>query len=479
MANLGQIFTKQSVADFMVEMFTLADNAKVLDPCIGGGAFVESLLKHTSYQIYGIEIDEALFNALPFMGNSRSCLRKGDFFDEMAEYDGIIMNPPYIRQEEISYLTPYGITKQKIQEVCAMMPISAKANMYMYFILHGMQLLRYGGELIAIFPNAWINTPVGNQFKEQIIRHSQIQEFISVCGNPFEGNPAVDVCIIKLKKGTTGKTHYRILYVDGNNLYTKNSKFSPTNAIGNESLTRLKNIATIRRGITTGANKLFISPQLCDTTHQINIITSPKSIIGYSTQNVRLENMLAIRKSDRLSDEEQSYIHQCETKILNDGKPLSLKNQIEKGKSWFRLNIPTPAPLLFAYIIRKNMKFVYNTHANHVRDNFYMITPDNINVYLLMSLLNNYHVYLQLEQQGKTYGNGLLKIQAYDIADLQIPNPKQFTGTEISLLTALGKQLTETGKECIIDNITTLLESHYKNNSKIEYLALRHNRLGI
>ena len=51
MANLGQIFTKQSVADFMVEMFTLADNAKVLDPCIGGGAFVESCLNihHIKY----------------------------------------------------------------------------------------------------------------------------------------------------------------------------------------------------------------------------------------------------------------------------------------------------------------------------------------------------------------------------------------------------------------------------------------------
>ena len=479
MANLGQIFTKQNVADFMAGMFTLADNAKVLDPCMGGGVFIKSLLKYTSYQIYGIEIDETLFNALPFLDNSRCRLRKGDFFDETAEYDGIIMNPPYIRQEGIDYLAPYGITKQKIQEVCAMMPISAKANMYMYFILHGMQLLRYGGELIAIFPNTWVNTPVGNQFKEQIIRHSQIQEFISVCGNPFEGNPAVDVCIIKLKKGSTGKTQYKILYVDGNNLHTETTKFPPSYAIGNKNLTKLKNIATVRRGITTGANKLFMSPQLCDTTHQIKIVASPKSIIGYSTRNAQLESMLAIRKSDLLSNEEQLYLQRCKTKILNDGKPLSLKNQIEKEKIWFCLNIPTPAPLLFAYIIRENMKFVSNTHTNHVRDNFYMITPLNINAYLLMSLLNNYHVYLQLEQKGKTYGNGLLKIQAYDIAELQVPNPKQFTGIEINQLTALGEQLAETGKECIIDDISALLESHYKNNSKIEYFTLRRNRLGI
>ena len=479
MANLGQIFTKQNVADYMVGMFTLDDGAEVLDPCVGGGAFVNSLLKHSTYQISGVEIDSTLLDDLPFHNESRCRLHKGDFFDVTTKYDGVIMNPPYIRQEEIDNLTAaFGISKQKVQEVCAMTPISTKANMYMYFILHGIQLLRPDGELIAIFPNSWENTPLGKQFKEQIIRHTQIQEFITVCGNPFEGNPIVDVCIIKLKKGRIGETVYKTLYVNDNNIYAEPVQSTPNCTIHNPNLIKLKSIASIRRGITTGANKLFMSPHLDDHSHIIDIIASPKSIAGYTTLDVTHERMLAIGPYDTISDEEQAYLRKCESIICAEGKPITLKKKIEQNECWYRLNIPRPAQLLFAYIIRSNMKFIYNATASHARDNFYMLTPHSINAYLLMALLNNYHVYLQLERKGKTYGNGLLKIQTYDLADLQIPNPQRMAQGKIAQLSTLGKMLVGTSNTTLLDKISSILDDIYTQDSKTEYLTLRRNRLG-
>ena len=199
--NLGQVYTKQAVADFMVRLFTISGNARVLDPCFGRGVFVKSLLANTEFVVDGVEIDEASYTAFDNPDEKRCRLVNGDFFDVEETFDGIIMNPPYVRQEELDNLAPLGVTKQKLQSACWMMNISSKANLYMYFILRSILLLREGGELIAIFPNSWTNTSVGRQFYEQMKLHGSITDFINVEGEAFEGSPMVDVCILKYVKG--------------------------------------------------------------------------------------------------------------------------------------------------------------------------------------------------------------------------------------------------------------------------------------
>ena len=222
--NLGQVYTKQAVADFMVRLFTITGEARVLDPCFGRGVFVKSLLDNTEFFVDGVEIDEASYASFDNPDEKRCDLTNGDFFDVEGTYDGIIMNPPYVRQEELDKLAPLGVTKQKLQSACWMMNISSKANLYMYFILRAILLLREGGELIAIFPNSWTNTPVGRLFYEQMKLHGNITDFINVEGEAFEGSshseaakpsaPMVDVCILKYVKrkrmihGVRTKTKY-------------------------------------------------------------------------------------------------------------------------------------------------------------------------------------------------------------------------------------------------------------------------------
>ena len=185
----------------MVDLFTLQKKARVLDPCFGHGVFIDSLLEKTDFHIDGIEIDNKSFVFFENPDDERCHIRNCDFFDVEEIYDGIIMNPPYVRQEELDKLAPLGVTKQKLQSACWMMKISPKANLYMYFILRAILLLREGGELIAIFPNSWTNTPVGKQFYEQMKPHGCITDFINVEGKAFEGSPMVDVCILKYVKG--------------------------------------------------------------------------------------------------------------------------------------------------------------------------------------------------------------------------------------------------------------------------------------
>ena len=474
--NLGQVYTKQAVADFMVRLFTITGEARVLDPCFGRGVFVKSLLDNTEFFVDGVEIDETSYESFKNPDEVRCHLTNGDFFDVEGTFDGIIMNPPYVRQEELDKLAPLGVTKQKLQSACWMMNISSKANLYMYFILRAILLLREGGELIAIFPNSWTNTPVGKQFNEQMKLHGSITDFINVEGEAFEGSPMVDVCILKYVKGVRGETHYQTLRITkGDNLLIEDVKQQKNEDLSN--LVRLRTFASIRRGITTGANKFFVNPPLFTQTHIVNILSSPKDFTGYSTKHCRQDRLLAIKSGDTLSEEEDTYIENCAKVILKEGKPLTLKTLIDEEQPWYYITVPESAQIVFSYIVRNNLKFVLNEEKCNVRDNFYMISSQYDSL-LLMALLNNYYVYRQLENLGKSYGKGLLKLQKYDIDEIKVPHPDTIQEEDKAKLFLLSEKLVKSSGECHIDAITNLLAPYYGYNGvKEQYIELKSKRL--
>ena len=474
--NLGQVYTKQAIADFMVRLFTITGKVRVLDPCFGRGVFVESLLANTEFIVEGVEIDKASYSAFSNPDESRCHLINGDFFDVEGTFDGIIMNPPYVRQEEIDKLAPLGVTKKKLQSACWMMNISSKANLYMYFILRAILLLREGGELIVIFPNSWTNTPVGKQFCEQMKLHGYISEFINVVGEAFEGSPMVDVCILKFVKGKRGETHYQTMQITHNdNLLIEDVKQQKNE--GADNLVKLRSVASIRRGITTGANKFFVNPSLFTQDHIVDILSSPKDFTGYTTKHCRQDKLLAIKNGDNLNEEEKTYLENSANVIQKEGKPQTLKTMIEDGVSWYYITVPETAQIIFSYIVRNNLKFVLNVEKCNVRDNFYMIRSC-YDSQLLMALLNNYYVYKQLENSGKCYGKGLLKLQKYDIDNIKVPHPKTIQEEDKTKLIQLSKELIKSSDDCHIDAITNLLAPYYGYNGVKElYIEMKSKRL--
>ena len=474
--NLGQVYTKQAIADFMVRLFTITGNARVLDPCFGRGVFVKSLLANTEFVVDGVEIDEASYAAFVSPDERRCRLINGDFFDIEGTFDGIIMNPPYVRQEELDKLAPLGVTKQKLQSACWMMNISTKANLYMYFILRAILLLREAGELIAIFPNSWTNTPVGRQFYEQMKLHGSITDFINVEGEAFEGSPMVDVCILKYVKGMRGETHYQTMRITQDDSLMIETVEQQKNEVSS-NLVRLRSIASIRRGITTGANKFFVNPPLFTQTHIVDILSSPKDFTGYTTKHCRQDKLLAIKSGDNLSEEEDTYLENSANVILKEGKPQTLKTLIDECQPWYYITVPETAQIVFSYIVRNNLKFVLNAEKCNVRDNFYMISSRHDSL-LLMALLNNYYVYRQLENLGKSYGKGLLKLQKYDIDEIKVPHPEAIQEEDKVKLVQLTEELVKSSDECHIDAITNLLAPYYGyNDVKEKYIELKSKRL--
>lgn len=476
--DLGQVFTKKNVADYMVDQFTLSPESTILDPCFGKGVFLDSLSEKGIYQVLGIELDKNLFNSVK-QKKINLKLFNSDFLSyEISEnIDGIIMNPPYLRQEKIDELNEFGITKDILLKNKIYENLSRKANLYMYFILKGLDLLRSGGELIAIFPGSWMNSKVGENFKKEIDKIANTMSLTKIIGDPFENKAMVDVVIMKLiKNSNIENCKPKFISVDGNKI---NEQMLGELNIKETLPIPFSEYANVRRGLTTGYNDFFINPKIKNSKQYVrDIISSPKQIKGYSTKETVVDKILLLNSNMKKSSELISYISKYESMIKQTKKPTTIYNNLENTK-WYELKEIDSMGIWFNYFVRNDMKFIYNDSPALARDNFYVITP-KIDTYILFALLNNYFTYFQLEMNGKKYGSGLLKLQTYDIKNLTFINIDDINENDMNELKVISKDLMNNGNLLNIDKITNIISKYTQANGakiKEKYFDIKNNRL--
>jgi hypothetical protein len=380
-------------------------------------------------------------------------------YNPKALFDGVIMNPPYIRQEKIDDLLPFGITKKTIRENLIYSGLPSTANMYMYFVIKAISLLKSGGELVVIFPSSWMSARSGKSFEKLIKEQTRIVEKIYVSGDVFNENALVDVVILKLIKESSKSEDIEekhLILVDGK----LQEKVFDIKVQDISLPVSFSEYASVRRGLSTGWNKMFINPEgVVDKEVLVDIISSPKCVNGYSTSGASFDKLLMIPTEKELSVELTQYIDKRRSELLSSKKPKTLFEKCKEGDSWFNLKDLNCKGIIFGYIIRNDMRFILNDAKVIARDNFYIIKP-KANEYLMLSLMNNYYTYYQLEIMGKKYGAGLLKIQRYDMENLKFIDVECLTDDEKNGLETLGKKLAKTGDGNLIEEITKLISKH-------------------
>lgn len=465
MADLGQFFTKGIVAQYMVSLFDLPKYATIMDPCYGAGSFLKALTSNGFTNVTACEIDATLFNETKNR-YPQFRLLNADFLQFDGIFDGIIMNPPYIRQEKIDELAEYGITKERLRSNPVFDGLPSTANMYMYFIMKAIDLLKDGGQLIVIFPCSWMNARTGHSFKNSMLAKCGLEKQIHIYGDVFEKEALVDVVILKMIKGRLN------LATQEEYLEAKEGKLCSISSSKRQELQIFEypfsELATIRRGMTTGCNEMYINPDLpCNALSCFKaILSSPKSITGYSTENARLDNLL-FPTGEISSSEVLDYLKFWERKIIEDKKPKTLYQRIESDDKWYELREICGEGILFSYFVRNDMKFVLNKTGVLARDNFYVIKP-KVDDLVLFALLNNYYTFYQLESNGKRYGAGLLKLQRYDLEKLKFPVYDYISDNDKKEMVRLSRKLLESSDSAVIGEITKLVS---------KYSAIKHEEI--
>jgi adenine-specific DNA-methyltransferase len=479
--DLGQVFTNKNVAEYMISLFCLKKNAVLLDPCFGKGAFLQAAFLNGYTNIEGYEIDFDLY-ILTKQKYPELNLYNQDFLsaDSEKKYDGIIMNPPYIRQEKIDDLKPLGITKRILRQNKLFDSLPSTANLYMYFIYKSIELLKDNGEMVVIFPSSWLQAKSGKQFEKSLYSKCTLIKQIHITGEVFEKNALVEVVILHLKKG--------LLDIDAviENVEISNGRLVPFQMVSTVDelgfASPFFSLGSVRRGLTTGCNSMYINPPFEDSKsmeHLIPIISTPKAIEGYSTKNAKTDYLFVPRPELGFTLEIINYISEWKENIKLSGQPKSLLAKINVSDYWYLIKPIDSVGILFSYFVRNDMKFVFNNMGCFARDNFYIIKP-KIDSMLAFALLNNYYTFFQLEKAGKKYGAGLLKLQRYDIEELKFPNFTLFLDNEIEQIKALSKELIFTGKADLVSEITKIIANHADVNYETivdHYFSIKKQRL--
>ena len=183
----GHFGTSPAIADFMAGMFTQIPQGpvRVLDPGAGVGTLSAAVCqrvlqqrnrRHLVFELWEndprLEVRlrgtmEACRQALRDAGHEMEfTIRSEDFVLEHAQpslfgppsgplFDLVIMNPPY-----------YKVPKDAAGARAMIHVVHGQPNMYALFMAVAVDLLREGGELVAITPRSYFNGPYFKRFRK-------------------------------------------------------------------------------------------------------------------------------------------------------------------------------------------------------------------------------------------------------------------------------------------------------------------------
>jgi adenine-specific DNA-methyltransferase len=189
--KIGFVETPKEIAELMVDLASIDKNDPVLDTGCGKGIFLQVLKDRGYKNIYGIEIDEELYDY---------CKRKfnnvifGDFltYEFRERFSLIIGNPPYAHFNQLPMQLARGVKK---------IIGTSEGDIYYAFIVKAISLLKENGELIYIVPYHFFYNTYAKFLRETILKFGKLEIIIDLDEARLFQNENPETIIFKFKKG--------------------------------------------------------------------------------------------------------------------------------------------------------------------------------------------------------------------------------------------------------------------------------------
>jgi len=456
----GQFWTPSWVAEAMVAY--VADNTDlVFDPATGRGAFYEALLKlnkkNTSF--FGTDIDPEVLSDEIY--NKEKCfVEKRDFIKDppKRKFKAIVANPPYIRHHRID-----EETKQLLKQLSTSITgatIDGRAGYHIYFLIQALNLVEKDGKLAFIMPADTCEGKFAKNLWKWISEKFCIEGVITFDqrATPFP-NVDTNAIVFLIKNSKPQKTLHWVKAIEAYSSdlldfvsYKKKKKKYSTLEIISRQLTEgiatgfsrpeqnhngfkfhLNDFAHVMRGIATGSNEFFFL-----TAQQVKNLGIPaeflKRAVGRTkdaTESVlTLKDVEALEKENRPTYLLSINVQENYPKTLKDylkvGEEMGLptRSLIQQRKPWYKMEKRKVPPLLFAYLGRRNTRFIKNDAGVLPLTGFLCVYPiydDKEYIDNLWQALNHPDTLENLKLVGKSYGSGAIKVEPGNLNKLPIP----------------------------------------------------------
>jgi|GEM_PF-254997 len=456
----GQFWTPSWVAKAMVA-YVAEETDTIFDPATGRGAFLKALfdIRKSDVKYFGIDIDSNVLTD-PIYKHSIATVENRDFITNppQRKFKAIVANPPYIRHHRINNETK--ILLKQIATKAIGKPLDGRAGYHIYFLIQALNWLEQEGKLAFIMPADTCEGIFAQDLWAWISKKYCIEATITFSENatPFP-NIDTNAIVFLIKNSLPNKTLHWVKVTQANSdaLYEyiaskftlqKRDAFNVSCREIEEALVTglsrypqvmkcskysLKDFADVMRGIATGSNSFFFL-----TSQQVEELNIPreflKRAIGRTADAtgdiLTIQNLEDLDKKMRptflLSINEFDLLPTQISDYLQVGIKMDLPNQplIGQRKPWYKMEKRQVPAILFAYLGRRNARFILNQTQAVPLTAFLCLYPhisDPGYIRNLWLALNHQDTLANLQLVGKSYGSGAIKVEPSGLRELPIP----------------------------------------------------------
>ena len=396
-----------------------------------------------------------------------------EVFAASGGFDIAIANPPYVRYQKISM----GY-KAKLKPLYAQATVG-QSDLYCFFYVRAMQLLDENGMHVFVCSNSWLDVRYGGKLQEYLLKNAHIHTvYESVVERQFS---TADInTIISVISKTAGdddrETHFVSLraefdtaLVDSTKrremavrragllaagLNPQTGKFAGDkwgakylrapdiyHAIlrrGHDKLVRLGDVATVKRGIITGANRFFFLKSIDVVEWGIEdeflepIMTTPLESSRISVEVLQLPFEAFVCHEPKAS---LSGTKALEYIGWGEAQGFHKKSAPAARRLWYDLGNRDTARTAINIFVHSTARTVLASQSLLFSDNFQVLYPHSVSSIGICSAMNSSFCQLVINVEGRAnFGQGVLEIQTYEVSDLRIVNPVFFEGLDETIL---------------------------------------------
>ena len=217
----GVVYTPKSLADFVakriINYFTtfnsVTKNLRILDPSVGDGVLILSVLENLnlesfeSIEVFAFDIDDSNFLDLKRLISDRYCnvditLRNQDFLEyyvarnENEDFDLIIANPPYVRNQVLG--------SDKSKKLSKIFDTRGKVDIYYIFMLALSNLLSEFGFMATITSNRFLSIKSGKVIRDYLLDNLDVKEIYDLGDTKlFEGIAVLPALVFSQNKSSS------------------------------------------------------------------------------------------------------------------------------------------------------------------------------------------------------------------------------------------------------------------------------------
>lgn len=465
----GQFWTPDWIAQAMVGYVLTGGADHVFDPAVGAGAFFRAAKLVGSrigrdVRLLGTEVFAEALTQARESGLTAADLvnvRITDFILNPPDgpFAAIVANPPYMRHHRLpSNLKTY--LKTLAARVIGR-ALDGRAGLHVFFLVRALERLAPGGRLAFILPADTAEGVFAPVLWAWIARTFRLKAVVSFDHEapPFPGvdtnalvflienaPPRPTLLWARCHARGTGlsewvlsgfekqPTDMTVIVRDLSEALATGLSRRPSESVSDGPI--LGSFATVLRGIATGANEFFFLTRQrakelgLPSELLIPAIGRTRDVTGDVIDAERLAELDGAGRPTLLFAPDSRMMESFPSparEYLKEGERLGLPSRtlIATRRPWYKMESRVPPPFLFAYLGRRNARFVRNVAGVVPLTGFLCVYPrtrEPATVDALWQVLTHRATVANLALVGKSYGGGAIKVEPRALENLPLPS---------------------------------------------------------